>query len=97
VLIAVVVVVATARAEEPEQPTAVVAEASTVSSDYPARGLAIYPAGPGKGQERWTVGGLWQIAPMFTGSYTRGLGLGFSVDAAVQTIVLYNQLGVGGQ
>ena len=61
------------------------------------RGLGIFPAGPGEGNARWAIGGLWQIAPMFTASYTRGLEYGFSADAQLQTIVLYNQLGVGGQ
>ena len=64
---------------------------------YPDRGLTFFPEGPGKGKDRWAVGGLWQIAPMFTASYMRGLGAGFSVDARLQTIILYNQLGVGGQ
>jgi hypothetical protein len=64
---------------------------------YPERGLTFFPEGPGKGKDRWAVGGLWQIAPMFTASYTHGLGAGFSVDARLQTIILYNQLGVGGQ
>jgi hypothetical protein len=76
------------------------AEAPAPAADpwaYPERGLVIHPAGPGAGKERWAVGGLWQIAPMFTASYSRGLGHGFTVDARLQTIVLYNQLGVGGQ
>ena len=64
---------------------------------YPERGLTFFPEGPGKGKDRWAVGGLWQIAPMFTASYMRGLGAGFSVDARLQTIIIYNQLGVGGQ
>jgi hypothetical protein len=64
---------------------------------YPDRGLTFFPEGPGKGKDRWAVGGLWQIAPMFTASYMRGLGAGFSVDARLQTIILYNQFGVGGQ
>jgi hypothetical protein len=34
---------------------------------------------------------------MFTASYQRGLGSGFSADANVETIVLHNQLGIGGQ
>src|SRR5262249_11148235 len=62
----------------------------------PEAGLLFYPSGPGKNQGRWSVGGVWQIAPMFFGSYRRGLGSGFSVDARVQTIIVYNQLGVGG-
>jgi hypothetical protein len=64
---------------------------------YPERGLTFFPEGPGKGKDRWAIGGLWQIAPMFTASYMRGLGSGFSVDAGLQTIIIYNQLGVGGQ
>jgi hypothetical protein len=64
---------------------------------YPERGLLVYPEGPGEGKDRWAVGGLWQIAPMFTADYRRGLGSGFSVDARLETIVLYNQLGVGAQ
>ena len=64
---------------------------------YPDRGLTFFPDGPGKGNDRWAVGGLWQIAPMFTANYTRGLGLGFTVDARLQTIIVYNQLGVGAQ
>jgi hypothetical protein len=64
---------------------------------YPDRGLTFFPDGPGKGNDRWAVGAIWQIAPMFTANYTRGLGSGFSVDARLQTIILYNQLGVGGE
>jgi hypothetical protein len=59
--------------------------------------LTFFPEGPGAGKDRWTVGALWQIAPMFTASYVRGLGAGFTLDARVQTIVIYNQLGVGAQ
>ncbi len=64
---------------------------------YPERGLTFFPDGPGPGKDRWSVGGLWQIAPMFTATYTRGLGAGFGVDARLQTIVFFNQLAVGGQ
>ncbi len=64
---------------------------------YPERGLTFFPEGPGKGKGRWAVGGLWQIAPMFTASYRHGLGSGFSVDAALKTIIMYNELGVGAQ
>jgi hypothetical protein len=64
---------------------------------YPDRGLTFFPEGPGKGKDRWSVGAIWQIAPMFTANYMRGLGAGFSVDARLQTIIVYNQLGVGGQ
>jgi hypothetical protein len=86
-----------ARGAESDAPTAVAVDVPSIDTAYPSRGLAIYPAGPGKDRHRWSIGGLWQIAPMFTASYERGLGLGFTVDAAAQTIVLYNQLGVGGQ
>ena len=64
---------------------------------YPERGLLVYPEGPGDGKDRWAVGGIWQIAPMFTANYRRGLGAGFSVDARLQTIILFNQIGVGAQ
>jgi len=64
---------------------------------YPERGLLVYPEGPGEGKDRWAVGGVWQIAPMFKADYRRGLGAGFSLDARLQTIVLYNQLGAGAQ
>jgi hypothetical protein len=101
-LFALCVSLASARGVEPIPPAEAPAATAPIDQSYweiayPERGLAFYPAGPGKGQHRWTVGGLWQIAPMATASYQRGLGLGFSVDAAVETIVLYNQLGVGGQ
>jgi len=65
--------------------------------EYLDRGLMVFPAGPGEGKERWAIGGVWQIAPMFTANYARGLGSGFTVDAALATIILYNQLGVGAQ
>ncbi len=42
---------------------------------YPDRGLTFFPDGPGKGKDRWAIGGLWQLAPMFTANYTRGRGL----------------------
>jgi len=64
---------------------------------YPKRGLEYYPMGPGKGQDRWAIGGIWMIAPMFTADYRHGLGSGFSIDARLKTIILYNQLGVGAQ
>jgi hypothetical protein len=64
---------------------------------YPDRGLTFFPDGPGKGKDRWAIGGIWQIAPMFTASYTRGLGSGFSVDARLKTIIMLNDLGVGAQ
>lgn len=43
------------------------------------------------------MGGIWQIAPMFTANYTRGLGSGFTVDARLKTIIMLNDLGVGAQ
>jgi hypothetical protein len=64
---------------------------------YPERGLTFFPDGPGPGKDRWSVGGIWQIAPMFTASYMRGIGAGFSLDARLQTILVFNQLAVGGQ
>jgi hypothetical protein len=92
---AAVTVPLNARAAEAAAPSA-----DTVSPSpdgYPPRGLAIAPAGPGKGNTRWAIGGVWQITPLFTASYQRGLGSGFSADAHVETIVLYNQLGIGAQ
>lgn len=65
--------------------------------EYLERGLLFYPEGPGPGKDRWAIGGLLQIAPMFTANYRRGLGAGFSVDAGLQTIILYNQLAVGAE
>ena len=64
---------------------------------YPERGLTFFPDGPGKGKDRWAIGGIWQIAPMFTANYTRGLGSGFTVDARLKTIIMLNDLGVGAQ
>jgi hypothetical protein len=64
---------------------------------YPERGLTFFPEGPGKGKDRWSVGGIWQIAPMFTANYTRGLGSGFTLDARLKTIIMLNDLGVGAQ
>jgi hypothetical protein len=61
----------------------------------PERGLLFHPAGPGQGKDRMALGGLWQIAPMFTANYRRGLGSGFSWDGRLQTIIVFNQLTVG--
>ncbi len=59
--------------------------------------LTFFPAAPAEGDHVWALGGVWQIAPMFLATYRRGLGDGFSLDARLQTIVLYNQLGVGAE
>ena len=64
---------------------------------YPERGLTFFPDGPGKGKDRWAIGGIWQIAPMFTANYTRGLGSGFTLDARLKTIIMLNDLGIGAQ
>ncbi len=86
------------RAEEAVQRTASSpAVGGGAEGAYPERGLVYHPSGPGEGKDRWAIGGLWQISPMFTASYSRGLGSGFGVDARLQTIVLYNQLGVGAE
>lgn len=74
---------------------ALAAEVRRAGETYPERGLSFHPAGPGEGKDRWAIGGVWQIAPMFTASYSRGLGSGFALDARLQTIVMYSQLGVG--
>ncbi len=62
---------------------------------YPQQGLVFFPEGPGKGNRRATIGGIWQVAPMVTASYMAGLGSGFSFDVRIKTIVLYNQFGIG--
>lgn len=83
-----------------EKTTTVVVEASPKPKtpwEYPERGLLYYPAGPVAGKDRWAVGAIWQIAPMFTADYRRGLGAGFTLDVGLQTIVLYNELGVGAE
>ncbi len=64
---------------------------------YPERGLTFFPDGPGEGKDRWAIGGIWQIAPMFTANYTRGLGSGFTLDARLKTIIMLNDLGIGAQ
>ncbi|MEI7703477.1 MAG: hypothetical protein WCK73_02645 [Deltaproteobacteria bacterium] len=69
----------------------------TTAWAYPERGLTFFPDGPGKDKDRWAIGAMWWVAPFFTAQYTRGLGSGFSVDAEVLTIVLFNQLTAGGQ
>lgn len=61
----------------------------------PERGLLFHPAGPGDGKDRMALGGLWQIAPMFTANYRRGLPSGFSIDGRFESIVVFNQLTVG--
>jgi hypothetical protein len=78
-------------------PVASTAAHAEESWHYLERGLQFFPEGPGKGKDRLSIGGLWQIAPMFTMNYERGLGSGFSWDAALETIIIYNQLGVGAQ
>ena len=83
-----------------ERTTTVVLEPAPAAKPawgYPDHGLVFYPEGPGAGKDRWAVGGIWQIAPMFTTDYRHGLGAGFTIDAELQTIILYNQLGAGAQ
>ncbi len=62
---------------------------------FPEQGLLVHPAGPGKGKDRLALGGVWQVAPMFTAHYRRGLGAGFSWDGELRTVLVYNQLTVG--
>ncbi len=64
---------------------------------YPEQGLTFFPEGPGEGKDRWAIGAIWQLAPMFSVNYTRGLGAGFTVDARLQSIIIYTQLGVGAE
>jgi hypothetical protein len=90
----------TAQAKDAPAPAAPVAAASAKADDtwlYLDRGLQFFPEGPGKNKDRLSIGGIWQIAPMFTLQYTRGIGEGFSWDVALETIIIYNQLGVGAQ
>ena len=49
-------------------------------------GFIFYPIGPDEGQQRWAVGGVWQVAPMFTANFRRGLGSGFTLDARATSI-----------
>jgi len=58
-------------------------------------GFIFFPIGPDEGQQRWAIGGVWQVAPMFTANFRRGLGSGFSLDARGTTIFVFNQLGAG--
>jgi hypothetical protein len=61
----------------------------------PGGGLIFFPSGPNEGQQRWAIGGVWQIAPMFAANYRRGLGSGFGIDARATVIFVYNQVGAG--
>jgi hypothetical protein len=81
-----------ARAEDAPAP-----EHDEAAWAYPKRGLSFFPDGPGRGNDRVSLGGIWQIAPMVTASYMRGLGSGFSFDTRFKTIVVFNQLGLGTQ
>jgi hypothetical protein len=78
-------------------PVASAAAHSEGSWQYPERGLDIFPAGPGKGQDRLSIGGIWMVAPMFTLDYKRGLGAGFNWDVGLESIIIYNQLGIGAE
>ena len=83
---------AAARSEE-----AASSEETAAAWAYPQRGLSFFPDGPGQGNDRVSLGGVWQIAPMATVSYMRGLGSGFSFDTRFKTVVVFNQLGLGAQ
>src|SRR5262249_32730732 len=61
----------------------------------PSVGFIFFPTGPNPGQQRWAVGGVWQVAPMFTANFRLGLGSGFAFDARATSIFVYNQLGAG--
>jgi hypothetical protein len=59
------------------------AAAAPVASDSTAGPrMLFYPEGPRAGENRWGVGGIWQISPL---------------DASLESIILYSQLGVGAQ
>ena len=61
----------------------------------PGGGFIFFPTGPDQGQQRWSVGGVWQVAPMFAANFRLGLGSGLGFDARATTILVYNSLGAG--
>src|SRR6516165_7253738 len=61
----------------------------------PGGGFIFLPTGPDQGQQRWAVGGVWQVAPMFAANFRLGLGSGLGFDARATTILVYNSLGAG--
>jgi hypothetical protein len=99
--VALALLAATAARAQDARVTAAPAAAPTAAASEAwggaPRALTFFPGGVPDGSSHWALGGIWQIAPMFTASYTKGLADGFSADARLQTVVLYNQLGVGGQ
>jgi hypothetical protein len=57
--------------------------------------LIFHPASPGAGNHRFSIGGVWMIAPQFTANFRYGLPAGFSLDARILTILLRNELDIG--
>jgi hypothetical protein len=92
-----------ASAEESTQQTSTPGDETALSkaapdapvAAIPAQGFVFFPTGPKEGQQRWAVGGVWQVAPMFTANFRLGLGSGFAFDARATSILVYNQLGAG--
>ena len=94
---------ATAFAEQPSEQASTPGNEAAVAraapepplASAPGEGFIFYPTGPREGQQRWAVGGVWQVAPMFTANFRRGLGSGFTLDARGTSIFVYNSLGAG--
>jgi hypothetical protein len=74
-----------------------VAASPVATNSTAGQRMLFYPEGPRPGENRWGVGGIWQISPMVTADFRRGLGYGFSLDANFESIVLFSQLGAGAQ
>ena len=95
--------VANASAEESSEQASASQQETTLATAAPdasvaaahGGGFIFFPTGPDEGQQRWAIGGVWQVAPMFTANFRRGLGSGFTLDARATTIFVFNQLGAG--
>jgi hypothetical protein len=71
---------------------ATIAPSARAESDTP---LIFNPASPGPGNTRFSVGGLWMVAPQFTANFRYGLPAGFSLDARILTVLVRNELDIG--
>ena len=95
--------VATASTEGPSDqesasgdPSAIAAAAPDAPlATAPGGGFIFFPTGPDQGHQRWSVGGVWQVAPMFAANFRLGLGSGLAFDARLTSILVYNSLGAG--
>jgi|GEM_PF-6568898 len=84
------------QASVPPDQSALAASATDMPlATAPSVGFIFFPTAPDPGQQRWAVGGVWQIAPMFNANFRLGLGSGFAFDARLSSIFVYNQLGAG--